>query len=99
MSYTTRPAHLYINIILTLTTYLAMKEHSSGKEFRLFCCQLFHNSLLTILQSLKQAMETPKIVRYGDGHFRKTIYGLGPYIADYEEQALLACIVRGWCAR
>ncbi|KAG6825100.1 hypothetical protein H0H92_004703 [Tricholoma furcatifolium] len=23
----------------------------------------------------------------------------GPYIADYPEQALLACIVQGWCAR
>lgn len=99
MSYATRPAHLYINIILTLTIYLAMKEHSSGEEFRSFRHQLFHNSLSTILQSLKQAMETPEIVCYGDGHFRKTIYGLGPYIADYEEQALLACIVRGWCAQ
>ncbi|KAF8132929.1 hypothetical protein EV363DRAFT_1397839 [Boletus edulis] len=27
----------------------------------------------------------------------KIVYGLGPYIADYEEQALLACIVRNWC--
>lgn len=44
-------------------------------------------------------MTVPEIVRYGDGHFRKTIYGLGPYIADYEEQVLLACIVRRWCAR
>ena len=26
-------------------------------------------------------------------------YGLGPYIADYPEQALLACIVQGWCAK
>ncbi len=42
-------------------------------------------------------METPEILRYGDGHYRRTIYGLGPYIADYPEQALLACIVQGWC--
>ncbi|KAF8431063.1 hypothetical protein L210DRAFT_3614552 [Boletus edulis BED1] len=75
------------------------KEHSSNEEFRLFRRQLFHNSLSTILQTLKPVMTTPEIVRYGDGHLRKTIYGLGPYIADYEEQALLACIVRGWCAR
>ncbi|KAF8151393.1 hypothetical protein B0H34DRAFT_664731, partial [Crassisporium funariophilum] len=27
------------------------------------------------------------------------IYGIGPYIADYPEQALLACIVSGWCPR
>ncbi|KAH9965583.1 hypothetical protein BJV74DRAFT_869979 [Russula compacta] len=34
-----------------------------------------------------------------DGHFRRVIYGLGPYIADYPEQALLACIVQGWCPK
>ena len=92
----------YTNVILIFKLsiyYLATKEHSSDKEFRLFRRQLFHNSLSTILQGLKQVMKTPEIVCYGDGHFRKTIYGLGPYIADYEEQALLACIVRGWCAR
>ncbi|KAF9236807.1 hypothetical protein BU15DRAFT_88999 [Melanogaster broomeanus] len=27
------------------------------------------------------------------------IYGLGPYIADYEEQVLLSCIVHGWCPK
>ena len=64
----------------------------------MFRHQLFHSSLSTILQSLKPAMTTPEVVHYSDGHFRKTLYGLGPYIADYEEQALLACIVHGWCA-
>jgi hypothetical protein len=44
-------------------------------------------------------MTTPEIVRFPDGHFRKVIYGLGPYIADYPEQALLACIVQGWCPK
>ncbi|KAH9959514.1 hypothetical protein BJV74DRAFT_880098 [Russula compacta] len=27
------------------------------------------------------------------------IYGVGPYIADYPEQALLACVVLGWCPK
>ncbi|KAG1743142.1 hypothetical protein EDB19DRAFT_1894810 [Suillus lakei] len=40
-----------------------------------------------------------KVVHFGDGHYRRVIYGLGPYIADYEEQVLLACIVCGWCPR
>ncbi|KAF8528622.1 hypothetical protein JB92DRAFT_3081421 [Gautieria morchelliformis] len=31
----------------------------------------------------------PKVIRFPDDHFRKVIYGLGPYIADYPEQALL----------
>jgi hypothetical protein len=44
-------------------------------------------------------MVTPEVVRFLDGHFRKVIYGLGPYFADYPEQALLACIVQGWCPK
>ncbi|OBZ65942.1 hypothetical protein A0H81_14159 [Grifola frondosa] len=44
-------------------------------------------------------MSTPKITRCADGHFRRVIYGLGPYIADYPEQALLACVVQGWCPK
>jgi hypothetical protein len=44
-------------------------------------------------------MTTPEVVCFPDGHFRKVIYGLGPYIADYPEQVLLACIVQGWCPK
>ena len=44
-------------------------------------------------------MTKPEVAYFGDGHFRWVIYGLGPYIADYEEQVLLACIVCGWCPR
>ncbi|KAG2359041.1 hypothetical protein BDR07DRAFT_1452481 [Suillus spraguei] len=64
-----------------------------------FHCQLFHSLLLYILKSLKPGMTTPEVVHFGDGHYRRIIYGLGPYIADYEEQVLLACIVRRWCAK
>ena len=59
----------------------------------------FFMSLNQILQALQPYMEKPEVVRYGDGHYRQTIYGLGPYIADYPEQVLLACIVQGWCPR
>ena len=52
-----------------------------------------------MLETLKPGMTTPEIIRFPDGHFRRVIYGLGPYIADYPEQALLACIVQGWCAK
>ncbi|KAG0698924.1 hypothetical protein DFH29DRAFT_1016390 [Suillus ampliporus] len=38
-------------------------------------------------------MSTPKVAKFGDGHFRHVIYDLGPYIADYKEQVHLACIV------
>ena len=42
-------------------------------------------------------MTIPDIVRTPDGHLRRAIYSLGPYIADYPEQALLTCVVQGWC--
>jgi len=44
-------------------------------------------------------MTQPEVVRCPDGHFRKAIYGIGPYIADYPEQALLACVVQDWCTK
>jgi hypothetical protein len=44
-------------------------------------------------------MTMPEAIRFPDSHFRRVIYWLGPYIADYPEQALLACIVQGWCAK
>lgn len=44
-------------------------------------------------------MTTPEVVKCPDGHFRRAIYGLGPYIADYPEQVWLAAIVQGWCPK
>lgn len=44
-------------------------------------------------------METPEVVRCPDGHFRRVIYSLGPYIADYPEQVLLSGVVTGWCPK
>ncbi|KAF8884399.1 hypothetical protein CPB84DRAFT_1816950 [Gymnopilus junonius] len=88
---------------LMLLGFLAIpktdKTHEDSDEFRVFRRQLFHASLNRILQSLRPWMEKPDVVRYADGHYRRTIYGLGPYIADYPEQVLLACIVQNWCAR
>ena len=68
-------------------------------EFRKFRRSLFHGSLRQIFETLRPAMSTPEVVRFGDGHFRRVIYGFGPYIADYPEQVLLACVVQGWCGR
>jgi len=44
-------------------------------------------------------MTTPEVVKCPDGHFRRAIYGIGPYIADYPEQVWLASIVQGWCPK
>ncbi|KIM41784.1 hypothetical protein M413DRAFT_27359 [Hebeloma cylindrosporum] len=78
---------------------LADKEHADSVEFRKFRRNLFHGSLNKILQTLRPGMEKPEILRYGDGYYRRTVFGLGPYIADYPEQVLLACVVQGWCPR
>ncbi|KAG5640456.1 hypothetical protein DXG03_008589 [Asterophora parasitica] len=64
-----------------------------------YVVQLFHSSLAHILSSLKPWMIKPRITRCANRHFRWVIYGFGPYIADYPEQALLSCIVSGWCAK
>ena len=44
-------------------------------------------------------MLKPTVTKCPDGHFRRVIYGLGPYIADYPEQCILASIVSDWCPR
>ena len=49
------------------------------------------------MEIFKPVMEEPEVVKCSDGHWRRAIYGLGPYIADYPEQCLLSCIVQGWC--
>ncbi|KAL7278946.1 hypothetical protein ACG7TL_006778 [Trametes sanguinea] len=73
------------------------RRYANDPDFRRFRRQLFHTSLGRILHPLRQWMERPEVILCGDGHFRKVIYGIGPYIADYPEQALLACVVQGWC--
>jgi hypothetical protein len=85
---------LYLHQII-----IANNENRNDADFRKFRRQLLHSSLAKILESLKPFMTEPEIVCCADGHFRKVIYGLGPYIADYPEQALLACVVQGWCFR
>ena len=88
-----------ICIMFANMSHLASHEIRNDAGFRKFRRQLLHSSLAKILESLKPGMTTPEVVRFPDGHFRRVIYGLGPYIADYPEQALLACIVQGWCPR
>ena len=82
-----------------LSILTASREYANDPQFRKFRRQLFHTSLGKILECLRPHMTTPKVTKCGDGHYRRVIYGLGPYIADYPEQALLACIVQGWCPK
>jgi hypothetical protein len=79
--------------------HLAMNESCDDAGFHKFHCQLLRSSLAKILESLKPAMTTSEVVHFPNRHFRKVIYGLGPYITDYPEQALLGCIMQGWCPK
>lgn len=72
-------------------------EATNTVLFRNFKKQLFHTSLAYIFERLKPYMTTPDLIKCADGLYRKAIYGIGPYIADYPEQVLLAGIVSGWC--
>ncbi|KAF7374058.1 C2H2-type domain-containing protein [Mycena sanguinolenta] len=69
------------------------RKHDKDSEFRKFKRQLYHASLAAVLSILKPGMTTPVVRRCPDGHFRKAIYDLGPVIADYPEQVMLAGIV------
>ena len=75
------------------------RAEAETQQCRDFKRQLFHTSLSRILQPIKPAMTTPEVVQCYDGHFRRAIYGLGPYIADYQEQVAVSGIVQGWCGR
>ena len=88
-----------MHIVPTDFVWSADKAHANDVDFRQFRRKLFHVSLSYILQSLRHGEVTPEVFRCPDGHFRRVIWGIGPYIADYPEQVLLACIVKNWCAR
>ncbi|KAH0834698.1 hypothetical protein J3R83DRAFT_10225 [Lanmaoa asiatica] len=92
--------HDYYPLYLSLgNLHNTTREEAKTARFRKFRHQLFHVALSHILQGLKPYLERWEVVRCSDDHYRQVVYGLGPYIADYEEQALLACIVCNWCAR
>lgn len=77
----------------------AIKEHTSCPDFRQYRRRLFHASLALILRSLLPGEKAPEVYKCPDGHFRRVVWGIGPYIADYPEQVLLACVVQGWCPK
>ncbi|KAF7293941.1 hypothetical protein MKEN_01457600 [Mycena kentingensis (nom. inval.)] len=86
---------------IALLAFLAIpkttREHANSAAFRKFRRQLFHTSIARVLSSLKPHMTKPRVTRCADRHFRRAIYGIGPDVADYPEQALLTCIVQGHC--
>lgn len=82
-----------------MSSLTAKRRHRSRVEFQRFSRQMYHACLARIFAPLKPGMTTPDIIKCPDGHWRKVIYGLGPYIADYPEQVWLSGIVQGWCPK
>ena len=82
---------------MTLTSVVGPRKETDNDEFRDWRRRLFHGCLKKILQTLEDFITEWDLVRCADDHFRRVIYGIGPYIADYPEQVLVAGIVSGWC--
>jgi len=91
--------YYFIYSLLLICLNIADEAHKNDPAFRRFRRQLFHSSIAAVLDSLKPHMSKPTVTLCPDGHFRRVIYGLGPYIADYPEQVLLTGVVQGWCPR
>ncbi|KAF8804851.1 hypothetical protein BYT27DRAFT_7225140 [Phlegmacium glaucopus] len=74
-------------------------KYDNDQKFHQFKRQLYHSSISAILSTLKPAMKTPTVYRCPDGHFRRMIFDLGPFIANYPEQVMLAGVLQNWCPR
>ncbi|KAK7029506.1 hypothetical protein VNI00_014539 [Paramarasmius palmivorus] len=88
-----------VSLFMFLAIPKTDRRYQDSAEFRRFRRYLFHQSLRYVFESLRPYMTRPDIVRLADGYYRRVIYSIGPYIGDYPEQVLLACIVQGWCPR
>ncbi|KAG7085821.1 hypothetical protein E1B28_003359 [Marasmius oreades] len=75
------------------------KKHRKTIEYQRFSRQLYHACLTLMYEPLRSGMERPEVLLCADGHYRKAVYGIGPYIADYPEQVWLSGIVSGWCPK
>lgn len=90
----------FTTIIANHTHFIqADREHANDEKFRTFRRQLLHTSIAAIFQPMKPHFSKPTVTKCADGHFRRIVYGFGPYIADYPEQVQLACVLQDWCPR
>lgn len=88
-------------VTLHLYTYVlsGARSEADSTTFRTFRRQLIHDTLTVIMECFGEHFETPEVVLCSDDHFRHAVYGIGPYIADYQEQVLIAAVVSNWCVR
>ncbi len=87
------------SLIANSSVLQGARKYDKCPIFQKFRWKLFHKSLAFIMRSLKPGMTTKQLVRCPDRHYRHALYCLGPYIADYPEQILLAGVVSGWCPK
>ena len=73
------------------------RKDTDTEEFRYFKQTLTHEAIANILLSIKPFTTTPDIIQCPNQHFRRAIYGLGPHISDYPEQAGATWILLNWC--
>ena len=73
------------------------QKDTNNEVFRDFRWRVFHGSLTVINKPLEPFMQEWDVIWCPDHHFRRAIYGLGPYIGDYPEQTAASGIVYGWC--
>ena len=77
--------------------FTGARKDTDNETFRDFRRRLFHGCLTVVNKPLEPFMREWDVVRCPDHHFRRAIYGLGPYIADYPEQSATAGVVYNWC--
>jgi hypothetical protein len=82
-----------------IIVFTAERGHQSSPAFRRFRKRLYHAQLEAIFEPLRPFMKQPDLTRFPDGHYRRAIYEIGPFIADYPEQVLLTSVVQGWCPK
>lgn len=76
---------------------IGTNEDAHDPEFRLFKKEVYHIALEHILAPLRPAMTEPHVMRCPDRQYRRAIFELGPFSADYPEQVFVAGVVQGWC--
>ncbi|KAI6032115.1 hypothetical protein BKA83DRAFT_4461746 [Pisolithus microcarpus] len=96
----------YYPLYLSIGNIRNKVHHAHCHGVVLIASLLFHASLAYILHNLKPAMTKPVVMWFhqqnkgvcfadvGDGHYHHVVFGLGPYIADYEEQCLICLAMR-----
>ncbi|TFK91072.1 hypothetical protein K466DRAFT_542342 [Polyporus arcularius HHB13444] len=75
------------------------RDVADSDDFRVFKKQLYHHAIAYILSPLRPGMTVPEVILCPDGHYRRAIFELGPFIADYPEQVYLSGVVQGWCPK